>query len=149
MIWLLYVSEAALVVAAIALVPWMKREGDRSWRAHCVATRFRTMMAGVTERMGHLAAEMQKMTEPARRAADRLGALVLTFASATVPPPGLRPRGLRAGRVVAGRRLTRVEVTHRELVTALGYTESPTMAAEMWPIAERIATAIRVNEREG
>lgn len=42
--------------------------------------------------------------------------------------------------------MSRVEVIHRELVAALGYEGSPTMAAEMWPVAERIATAIRVNE---
>lgn len=31
MSWLLYVTEVALVLTCVALLPWMKREGEREW----------------------------------------------------------------------------------------------------------------------
>lgn len=51
------------------------------------------------------------------------------------------------GYTLPRKRPHRVEVIHRVLVEEQGYAESPTMAANMWPIAEKIASAIRVNER--
>lgn len=38
---------------------------------------------------------------------------------------------------------TRVAVIHRTLVVSLGYEDSPTMAGEMWRVAEQVAQAVR------
>lgn len=78
MTWL-YVAEVTLVVSALALTPWMKRAGDRNWRAYCTVMRFKAIVTGVTERLERLATEMQKVAAPARRLGHQIDALACAF----------------------------------------------------------------------